>query len=310
MTLYKYLDSSPLKINVIRYRKIRYSQIYALNDPFEGKPYYETLAPDDVIRSLLTSSFDSLPINPMEAFGNALVSSLRETLGDEHAAIVSDVESALQEVMPTPENPNNSRDAFTEFVDGDLIPLARNMGSEIRRRIVQTFNDEVGIFCLSKVRDNNLMWAHYAASSSGFVVGFDDGHAYFKSASTSDSMLNQLFDVEYSAERPAKENMVELAFRDILLTKPIDWLYESERRHVRPLSDGERVGATDSFGEPIVVFEFPAELLVEVIFGSRMTEVIKEELFVLLESDEYRHVNIFQARESENRYELVLDQIR
>ncbi len=56
-----------------------------------------------------------------------------------------------------------------------------------------------------------------AANSRGFVLGFDDEHPYFESPSTDDSLLNRLFDVEYSAERPATEHMIQLPFRDILV---------------------------------------------------------------------------------------------
>lgn len=41
------------------------------------------------------------------------------------------------------------------------------------------FNDDTAIFCMSQVWDSILMWAHYADSHKGFVVGFDMSHPFF-----------------------------------------------------------------------------------------------------------------------------------
>ena len=40
------------------------------------------------------------------------------------------------------------------------------------------FNDDTAIFCMSQVWDSILMWAHYADSHKGFVVGFDMSHPF------------------------------------------------------------------------------------------------------------------------------------
>ena len=39
--------------------------------------------------------------------------------------------------------------------------------------------NNIGIFSLSKVPDNILMWSHYADSHKGIVLEFDSNHAYF-----------------------------------------------------------------------------------------------------------------------------------
>jgi hypothetical protein len=308
MTLYKYLH--PDRTDLLQNRKIRYSQIYALNDPFEGKPYYENLAPDEVLTSILTKSFNQLPLNPLESFADELISGLRGKLGDMPSDIVDDIESAFHEILPTPENPNRTKEAFGDFVSGELIPLARTMGSEIRRGNVRTFNTQLGILCLSEVCDSNLMWAHYAANSRGFVVGFDDSNPYFKDSPPKESMVNRLYEVDYSATRPAADHMIELAFRDILLTKPLEWHYEREQRHIRYLSDGEPLGNVDELGEPIYLFGFPADIVAEIVFGSRMSAENKAILIAGLNADDFQHVKIFQASESDTKYELLFAQIR
>ena len=40
-------------------------------------------------------------------------------------------------------------------------------------------NLNIGILCLSEVRDSILMWGHYTDSHQGFVIGFDSDQPFF-----------------------------------------------------------------------------------------------------------------------------------
>ena len=51
MKLYKYL--APNRTDVLKNQMIRFTQHASLNDPFEMKPYAETLADDEFIKGLL-----------------------------------------------------------------------------------------------------------------------------------------------------------------------------------------------------------------------------------------------------------------
>jgi len=130
----------------------------------------------------------------------------------------------------------------------------------------------VGIFSLSAVSDDQLMWAHYGDSHSGLVFGFDvaDGCNL--------SNPDHLIEVTYSDEKPviekAEGNMrisfssdekgqiesnFSFAFNDPLFracisTKPKAWAYEQEWRYVH-----ESPGA----------HPFPGKLS-SVMFGLRM----------------------------------------
>ena len=55
MSLYKYV-SPTIGIKIIENKKIRFSQIKALNDIFEMKPHYEQLAPDEFIKGMFNRS--------------------------------------------------------------------------------------------------------------------------------------------------------------------------------------------------------------------------------------------------------------
>jgi hypothetical protein len=43
----------------------------------------------------------------------------------------------------------------------------------ISSAIDSAFNKNVGVLCLSEVRDSLLMWGHYTENHEGFVIGFD-----------------------------------------------------------------------------------------------------------------------------------------
>ena len=45
--------------------------------------------------------------------------------------------------------------------------------------MVERLSQQVGILCLTEVPDSLLMWAHYADSHKGFLVGFNTTHTFF-----------------------------------------------------------------------------------------------------------------------------------
>jgi len=87
----------------------------------------------------------------------------------------------------------------------------------------QMMRSAVGIYCVSTVPDNILMWSHYASHHRGICLEFDGLSALMAHAQQ----------VRYVAERPAinpyvgePERMMECA----LLTKAKQWGYEAEWR--------------------------------------------------------------------------------
>jgi hypothetical protein len=47
------------------------------------------------------------------------------------------------------------------------------------RELIDRHLNTLGILSLSEVPDDLLMWTHYAANHSGFVLEFDDKHHWF-----------------------------------------------------------------------------------------------------------------------------------
>ena len=81
---------------------------------------------------------------------------------------------------------------------------------------------EVGVFCVTPNRTNELMWAHYADSNRGICVGFHATRGPLAVASP----------VEYSDVAPMYDRYVVEGFRNIFVTKRERWRYEEEYRLV------------------------------------------------------------------------------
>lgn len=145
-----------------------------------------------------------------------------------------------------------------------IVELADGMGSSdaMSREIVQFLNKEIGILCLSRVRDSLLMWSHYGDQYAGGVVGFDSTHEF---------LANQI-EVEYRLTRPRRHVQSYLAGNPVslaeLCAKSKQWEYEQEVRVVRRLADCKQVGS-DARGFPIFVQHIPRDAIKIVIMGER-----------------------------------------
>lgn len=146
----------------------------------------------------------------------------------------------------------------------EIVESSDGSGSSdaMSREIVQLLNKEIGILCLSRVRDSLLMWSHYCDQYAGAVVGFDSTHEF---------LANQI-DVEYRSTRPRRHVQTYLAGKPVsfaeLCAKSKEWEYEQEVRVVRRLADCKPAG-TDARGFPVFVQLIPREAIKIVIMGER-----------------------------------------
>lgn len=118
---------------------------------------------------------------------------------------------------------------------------------------VQEAVNKLGVFCLSEVRDDILMWSHYADSHRGFCLQFNIKTTYYPYGEL-------LFKVKYSSSYPQINILrdYEDQTKKVLLTKSDLWKYEKEWRIFDP-DNGPGIRA------------YPAEMLTGVIFGCDMS---------------------------------------
>lgn len=161
------------------------------------------------------------------------------------------------------------------FLPSNLMP--QNAGSDdlaslfmgIENETV-TFNDERAIFCMSESWDSILMWAHYADSHSGFVVGFDVSHPFFALGETFGTRK-----VLYCKKRP---KFSDIKITDELYYKLDIWKYEQEWRLSKETYKNDKI--VDS---SIYLFRIPKEAIQCVYFGICMPEESKREIYSKVE---------------------------
>jgi hypothetical protein len=112
------------------------------------------------------------------------------------------------------------------------------------------FRNTLGIFCLTGDADNHLMWVHYAAQHTGFVIGFNTADSLFSDDG------GKLQRVKYTAP-PSGIRPPSIA---LCLYKDRDWSYEKEWRCIRPINSGQ---SRDIF--------LPPTALDEIVLGSKMS---------------------------------------
>jgi hypothetical protein len=170
---------------------------------------------------------------------------------------------------------------------------------------------QLGILCLSKVRDSILMWSHYADNHRGFVAGFDLDHSFFrKSADYIDPTyrvkmpfpepgFGTLREVVYSNQRRPIE-LGEGVPWDAFFTKSTPWRYEKELRIFRTLGEADSKSGDRHF------FTYPPEMLRVVVLGANAGRELREEIRAELSKPEMAHVKLLQAKLHPRRFKLTI----
>ena len=156
------------------------------------------------------------------------------------------------------------------------------------RNMLQDEVDKAGIVCFSQVRDDILMWAHYADKHKGICFEFDGSdNCYF---------FGKAQPVEYEdyTQIPLDEDR-ERQMTRVILTKSKHWLYEKEYRIFRPVNAGNQV-------------DYPIVLLTGIIFGCMMPDNVSETIKQWAEEGNYR-VAYFEPRPRVAEYALDIVEI-
>lgn len=159
------------------------------------------------------------------------------------------------------------------------------LGDNFSKATLREILGDVGVFCLSEVRDNILMWSHYANGHTGFCLEF---------IATSDTpIFGGALKVRYDIQKPILQYFIDdrlVQIEKALFTKSQDWSYEKEWRII----DHEHGAGVRSFN---------AEHLTGVILGCRMLESTKRQIieWVLARKSKMK---IYESVINEQKYTL------
>lgn len=283
MSIYKYV--TPERIDVVERARIRFSQVDALNDPFELRPIFKQLATREVWEKgvLEAVNFERAIFQIYEqAPADFTATTSREEFLEEFKARIESGEIDIKSMV---------KDVIDEFIATDLPGLTRQAQEDLHRNLAEN----VGILSLTSNPRSELMWSHYADSHRGMVLEFDEKSPFFNRRRSTKDEFYHLRKVEYlnPAER-AVNLMTDLEGARVFCAKHSQWSYESEQRVLSPLKDMSFIEVGD---DRIYLEEFPKSALIGIILGCRSSDNLRCRLHDLIESDKgYGHLILKQAR--------------
>lgn len=149
----------------------------------------------------------------------------------------------------------------------DLLNDPKHM-EEMRKENIQKIDYKFGIFSLTPIYLNYLMWSHYGNSHRGFCIGFDSQALY-------DTIGGTMGPVVYQQKIPKMDlfgDTLEFYVKQ-LSTKSIIWEYEEEYRIVK---DG---------GSKSTV-KFDKNIIKHIVLGCKMKHEEKLEIIDFVRNEE------------------------
>lgn len=150
--------------------------------------------------------------------------------------------------------------------------------------------NELGILSFSGIRDNVLMWSHYANNHKGFLVGFDFNLIREELATTYGW-------VEYINEINDNNKQV-LNYPIIPFLKSESWYYEEEIRFIK---EGKQ--------NTNIEHQVSTDSIKEVILGMKMNDIDKNTLYYYCK-EFLPKTDVLYIPESKNGYNLEFDNYR
>ena len=247
--LYKYVP--PARIDVLRTLHVRFTQASALNDPFELRPVFEALIPEPELEKALQPSIESV-LRVVEEQYPTFDRAIRDrmSLAEVKAYILAhETEILAQAPLIAP----SIKAALTQFTP------------ELKGRIGEEMGKLFGIFSMAEEPDNPVLWAHYAANWTGFVIALDTSDPFFNQRRSPQDECFFLRRVNYVDLSPTGRTLSDVDGDNLLVTKQEQWAYEREWRMLAPTQLAhKRIGEEDS---QIHLFQIPATAIAGLTVG-------------------------------------------
>lgn len=255
--LFKYLP--PVRLDVLRKGRIRFSQASALNDPGEFKPLLSALGKRTDLEVIAAEAVkDAIregkgKLRPFDVF----------ITDSTYSRCVELIAPHLPSILESP------------FVLGHIT------------KAFESFDRQIGVLSLSEAPDDARMWTVYAQRGEGFVIHFDGDHQWFRRGAPHG--IEPKRKVRYVDVR-SPVLLLELSIEELFLTKTREWEHEREWRMIRRLTEASERFTVD--GSSVYLFDVPAECVLSVRLGRRMTEDSKAQIREILGRPDYSHVVI------------------
>lgn len=260
--VYKYL--TPDRVDVLESRCIRFTQASALNDPFELRPYFDTILGTDELEGMVAKAepdwnYGAEELDkylPPELKGKVTVRDLVQLL--QRAGAYEEVmKQVRREILPQ-----------MREIESRATPMVRDM-------LIDKCRNHFGILSLTEDPVSSLMWSHYAASHTGFLIGFRTSDPWFSRQRGPNDEFFHLRQVEYVDGHWAVSRLEDLG-PNMLVRKPGQWRYEGEWRMLAPIASADST-LTDK-GEKIALFAFPELAIDSIVLGAMANPSLGERI--------------------------------
>src|SRR5271157_1622555 len=266
--MFKYMSAevAPLFAKAL---KVRFTQPFDLNDPFELRPMldFEGTAADvrDVVEARVTEIFGTID----GALG--MMEKLQAT-DPNYPKLLVPIPVFRKMIAANPALEQQFMAEVqrhkAEALDNTKMAVLWEAHWEKFR---QALGQMLGILSLTEDPTNKLMWSHYASQHFGVVVELDENHPWFNQKIAETDDIRQLVRVSY-VQNPHPRTWKQVNGADMLYTKDAVWAYEREWRMIRPLKDGTEVSPG------VICFDVPPEAVRSVIFGCRTRPELEKEV--------------------------------
>ena len=142
---------------------------------------------------------------------------------------------------------------------------------------------DIVVLSLAENCDSLLMWAHYAAQHSGFLIGFGSEHQILARPTP---LFSHFGAVSYCHHRPAGAQFTDIPDHELYFRKSSEWAYEREWRLVETILS---VHGDPEDPQPRWAFDLMTENIESVVVGYR-TAALFPKMHELLRQPRYEHV--------------------
>jgi hypothetical protein len=297
LPLFKYMSVgvAPLFAKNLR---VRFTQPFELNDPFEFRPMLDFVGTADDVRPVVEARIDKMYGTLDGAF--AMMEKQLATDPTFAKVLVAPLDVLRKIVAGNPTLQQQFIEAMQQH-KADLLDNTRMapMWEAEWEKFRQALGQTLGIFSLTEDPANILMWSHYGSQHFGVVVEFDEKHPWFNQRTVPSDDLRHLVKVAY-VQNPHPRTWKQVNGTDMLYTKTSDWSYEREWRMIRPLKDGAEVSSG------IFCFEVPAEVVRGITLGCRTKPALETEIRAAINSNPaLAHVQFKRAKLGGDKIETV-----
>jgi len=298
---FKYVDTSAAK-QILKSRKLQWKEPGLFNDPFDHNTGFKYQFNKEDMLAELSNTFDRIMFGETGCHFK-----VRTNLG----SMLQEMRQKLVQVrskLPA-EEIKKFRTKVIEAVlsSQDKLPFLENQSTF--RRFALAFINQSRTICFSEIKDNNVMWSHYADQHRGAVLGL-------KCMKEIDDNFLIAMPVKYSKEFPPftpldrwvremtgeEEPDFKRLYFPLIFTKHIDWAYEKEWRISLPLQPNEK----NSRG--IYLEHKNAEVFDSVYLGCRMSVIDKDEIIAIAKATNPK-VSIYQGRMSDCEFNLEFEKM-